>query len=397
MGKVNNLLCFALLVIPCFAGTDAQCAPGALQADAKSQEERIMERSLLNAGDSARLQHLFAKARKGEKVTLAVIGGSITAGAAASKPELRYGDRIAAWWRQQFPKCTVEFVNAGIGATGSNYGALRASRDLLNHHPDFVVVEYAVNDPNLQAFAITLEGLLRQILNQPQKPAVMMVFMMTAAGNNAQEWHSKVGLHYGIPMVSYRDALWPEIFGKQMAGSDVFADEVHPNDRGHGYVAAFVTHYMETVLKTKGGRLPAIKPIPAPLLSDLYEHTHLYYGKDLQPTSNQGWVFDAPGQVWFSETPGSVFEADVEGREVNVLAFRIKGAMGHAKVQVDSQPPVVLEAWFDATWGGYTFTEPVAHHLPAGKHHVRIELLEEKAAGSTGHGFKVFGLGTAGE
>ena len=62
----------------------------------------------------------------------------------------------------QFPKATVKFVNAGIGATGSNYGALRAERDLLSHQPDFVVVEYAVNDGNAAAFAATLEGLLRR-------------------------------------------------------------------------------------------------------------------------------------------------------------------------------------------------------------------------------------------
>ena len=34
---------------------------------------------------------------------------------------------------------------------------------------------------------------------------------MNNAGGNAQEWHGKVGEHYGLPMVSFRDALWPEV------------------------------------------------------------------------------------------------------------------------------------------------------------------------------------------
>jgi hypothetical protein len=39
------------------------------------------------------------------------------------------------------------------------------------------VVEYAVNDPNTQASAETLEGLIRQILPQTNHPAVLLLFM----------------------------------------------------------------------------------------------------------------------------------------------------------------------------------------------------------------------------
>ncbi|MBT7166990.1 MAG: SGNH/GDSL hydrolase family protein, partial [Victivallales bacterium] len=79
-------------------------------------------RSLLSQGNVARIQHAMAKARRGEPVTIAVIGGSITQGARASKPQNRYGNLVAQWWRQNFPKSRIQFVNAGIGGTGSNYG-----------------------------------------------------------------------------------------------------------------------------------------------------------------------------------------------------------------------------------------------------------------------------------
>ena len=108
--------------------------------------------------DTSRLQRAFAKARRGERVTVAVIGGSITAGAMASTPEKNYGSLVAQWWRETFPKAEIRFVNAGIGATGTNYGALRAKRDLLAHRPDFVITEYSVNDPNIQAAAETTRG-----------------------------------------------------------------------------------------------------------------------------------------------------------------------------------------------------------------------------------------------
>ncbi len=258
-------------------------------------EAGLFAHSLVSPGDPARLQHTFAKARHGEPVTVGAIGGSITGGAGASQPERRYGDRVAAWWRQTFPKATIRFVNAGIGATGSDYGALRAKRDLLSHHPDFVVVEYAVNDPNTQAAAESFEGLIRQILRESNHPAIVLLFTMNQDGGNAQEWQAKVGRHYDLLMVSFRDALWPEIKAGRMRWSDVEADVVHPNDRGHEYCAHFVTQLLEQVLAALPADegLPQIKPVPQPLISDQFEHVALFEAGALKPLSNQGWTFEA--------------------------------------------------------------------------------------------------------
>ncbi len=362
-------------------------------------EAVVFSHSLVSAGDSARLQRALAKARRGETVTVGVIGGSITQGAKATKPELRYGDLVAAWWRKTFPKAKILFVNAGIGATGSNFGALRAKRDLLAQQPDFVIAEYAVNDGNTQACAETLEGLLRQILREPNQPGVVLLFTMNKAGGNAQEWHAKVGRHYGLPMVSFRDALWPEIKEKRLKWEDVEGDEVHPNDRGHEYCARFVTRVLEQVLKDlpADDRLPAIQPLPAPMLSDLFERVALFEADTLKPVANQGWAFDATRKCWKSDQPGSVAEFEVEGEVVLIMDFHVRKPMGKAKVQVDDLPPVVRDAWFDQTWGGYRQTSELARGLKPGKHRVRIELLAEKNPQSDGHEFRLLGLGAAGK
>ena len=47
--------------------------------------DAVRARALVSAGDTARIQHALAKARRGEAVTVGVIGGSITGGASASK------------------------------------------------------------------------------------------------------------------------------------------------------------------------------------------------------------------------------------------------------------------------------------------------------------------------
>lgn len=348
--------------------------------------------------DTVRLQRALAKARRGERVTVAVIGGSITQGASASTPDKNYGSLVAKWWRDTFPKADVQFVNAGIGATGSNFGALRAHRDMLARQPDFVIAEYSVNDANVQTSAESLEGLVRQVLAQPNQPAVLLLFMMSEGGHNAQEWHDKVGQHYRLPRVSFRDVLWPEIKAGRAKWDEYEADSVHPNDRGHAFAANLVTQVLTDVWKKlpPDDQLPKITPTPAPRFSDLYEHTALFEAHVLKPVKNEGFTLAADGSYWVADKPGSRIEFDVEGRTVLLMDYHLRGPMGQARIQVDERPAMVREAWFPGTWGGYRQTDEVARDLPPGLHRVSIEILPEKHAESTGHEYRLFGLGAAG-
>ena len=137
----------------------------------------IQHRGLVSLGNTARLQAVLEKARRGEPITVAAIGGSITAGGAATKDaKNRYVNRLAAWFAKNFPKATVRAVNAGIGGTNSYYGAMRLQADVLVHKPDLVVVEYAVNNMPDRAFAESYEGVLRQILRDDKDKVVLSSF-----------------------------------------------------------------------------------------------------------------------------------------------------------------------------------------------------------------------------
>ncbi len=358
----------------------------------------IIARSQVSPGDTARLGRVLAKARRGEGVTIGVIGGSITQGTKASVEAHRYGNLIAQWWRDTFPAAQIKFVNAGIGATGSNYGAMRLTRDLLGANPDFVVVEYAVNDPNVQDSAETLEGIVRQLLKQPNQAAVMLLFMMNQSGSNAQEWMAKVGAHYKLPMASYRDALWPEIEAKRLQWSDISPDEVHPNDRGMDAAARFVTVQLDAALAAlpADDKLLAVTLVPAPLFTDLYEHTALLEAAAMQPVSNAGFTYDAQRKIWKSDVPGSVIEFEIAGSSIFTMHFVIKRSMGRAKVTVDGANEKILDGWFNQTWGGFRQTNRIAQNLPPGKHRVRFEVLAQSNPGSDGHEFQIMGLGAAG-
>jgi lysophospholipase L1-like esterase len=358
-------------------------------------------RALTSEGDPVRLHRLFQAARQGGQYTFGVIGGSITQGASASTADKRYQAYVDAWLKERFPKAEWTLVNAGIGATGTNYGCLRVQRDLLSKAPDLVITEYAVNDGNTQECAETYEGLLRQILASARQPAVLMLFTMSQAGHNAQEWQTKLGRHYGLPMVSYRDLVWPEIEAKRMAWTDISPDAVHPNDVGHAFAGKLLAAPLERAL----GTVPA-EPAPAPtrelptaLLTDVYQFARLFEADDLKPEANDGWAYDATNawaKAWKATAAGSVLEFEVTGEQLFLSYWRIRGPMGRAQIIIDGGQPSVQEAWFDQTWGGYRHMVRLPMGGP-GTHRLRLELLAEKHAESTGTEFRLLCLGTAGK
>jgi lysophospholipase L1-like esterase len=273
------------------AGEAAPAAEAPAIQTAAPLGERMTARSLVGHGDTQRLQAVFAKARRGEPIVVAAIGGSITAGGAATKQaESRYVDQVAGWFRERFPACTVRAVNAGVGATNSMYGAARVQPDVLAHDPDLVIVEFAVNDFDNREFAESYEGILRQILAARPETAVMCLFFMHGRGENAQTWQQMLGRHYGLPMVSFRDAMWPEFSAGRLTWRDYYADEVHPNDTGHIAAATLLRRLLAEHLDAPKPAVPAATTsLPPPLISDRYQRCLLTQADDLTPAKAEGW------------------------------------------------------------------------------------------------------------
>lgn len=358
--------------------------------------EMLDKRAIFSTGDVSRLARVFAKARRGETITVGVIGGSITEGIAASKRTKSYAYLVVKWWRETFPAVKVEFVNAGIGSTGSDYGSLRVQRDLLSHKPDFVIVEYAINETNSQNSSETLEGVLRQVMKQKNQPAVVLLFMMHINGANAQEWFAKVGMHYGLPMISYRDALWPEIEAGRMNWTDISPDSIHPNNRGHALAARWINRLLKHALDQQVAEVSptAMPALPPPLFTDLFEYTELREADDLKPVGNNGWTYDERVHGWKTEQPGSIIEFDISGRVLFSSHVVSKGSMGRTRVTVDNGNPITLEGWFNQTWD-YLEITTIGKDLSPGQHRVRFQLLADKSDGSTGTAFYIMGLGAA--
>ena len=309
-------------------GTAGRAAP-ALAPD-------MFARSEVALGDPARLHRVFAKARRGEPVTLGVIGGSITAGALASRPDLSYAGRVETWWRRRFPATPIRLVNAGVGGTGSAYGALRAGEDLLASRPDLVIVEFAVNDGWNEG--ASYEGLLRQILALPGTPAVVCLFMMWQGGGNSQESQARIGAHYRLPMVSFRDAVWPAMAGGRLAETELLVDGVHPNDAGHEAAALFLARLFERIDQMPARSVVPAGVLPSPLISDAFQFVEWRRAAVVTPDSAGGWARRA-GEggrpAWFGSAASGPLVLSGAGTGLVVVLQREPGDPGRLRLRLD--------------------------------------------------------------
>ena len=196
--------------------------------------------------DLARLKQCMRKAQAGEELTLGFFGGSITQDSLATKHENCYAYRVFSWWKKNFPEAQLSYVNGGIGGTTSHYGVSRAVTDMLMYQPDFIVIDFSVNDEPDEFFQETYEGLVRKMLTWPSQPALLLLNnVYYDTGKNAQEYHNKVGEWYQIPYVSIRDTVYKRMKAGEFSREEITPDGLHPNDLGHGLVAAEITSFLE--------------------------------------------------------------------------------------------------------------------------------------------------------
>ncbi len=219
----------------------------------------MLEKSLMQTGNNARLKRVIDKARRGEDVTVAFIGGSITQGAGAIPINT---ECYAYKTFKGFCELTgrgleenVHYVKAGVGGTPSELGMIRYETDVLEDGrvtPDLVVVEFAVNDEGDETKGECYDSLVRKILNAENRPAVILLFAVFANDWNLQERLSPVGRAYDLPMVSTRDTVVEQFYlkpgsGKVVSKNQFFYDSYHPTSVGHTVMADGILHLLQMV------------------------------------------------------------------------------------------------------------------------------------------------------
>ena len=328
---------------------------------------------VINSGSHTALIKAMDKARRGEDLCVAFIGGSITEGYSSTSHDKCYAKLIHDWWVKTFPDSTISYVNAGIGGTGSDYGAARVGRDVLTHAPDVVFVDFTVNDAANEFYFETYEGLLRQILLSAQHPAVVLLhFVQYDSGVSAQQWHLKLGKHYALPCISCVDSIYKKLKDGLIEASLFTQDMLHPNDTGHKMIADMVTEFLSDVAAEPGGEA-ADADIPAPLSPNAWEKAVCLQNKDceaylagfVKDTKEKEYPADHFRGGWSGRKAGDEIVFKLNCSEISVQIRRTvkrPAPVAVAVVDGDEENAVMLDANFDQDWGDCLSVIPVMRH-----------------------------------
>ncbi|MAX23496.1 MAG: hypothetical protein CMJ19_03240 [Phycisphaeraceae bacterium] len=349
------------------------------------------QRALIDSTQQIRLARLLRKVQNKEPITYGAIGGSITAGAHA-QPDQAYAPLLGKWLNEQTP---TQFINAGIGASNSLFGTFRVAKDLLCHQPDLITVEFAVNDANNPNIEPAFEALIRQCLAIPNLPLVVLIFTMRRDGHNVQHIHIPIGKHYDVPMLSYRDALYPLITEGKLTWEDLSPDEVHPNDAGHHYIFQLLKRYLQTPIN---GDIATRNTPDLPAFLDARTSQHIGQVLDatqLKCVSNSGWQ-QGPHKGgytgWQTNNVGAMLTLQFTGKLAYIGYQKYAGDFGQVQVTLDDKPVSILDGFYEKPiiqeWaGGHTVVDLLACDMPNQTHTLTLELLNQTHPDSRGHAF----------
>lgn len=209
----------------------------------------MISHSVTKTGNNFRLKKAISKARAGDDVTIAFIGGSITQGAGAVPINTGcYAYKAFKGFCDLTGKGTdenIHYVKAGVGGTPSELGMIRYEADVLDNGkitPDIVIVEFAVNDAGDETGGRCYDSLVRKIYDGPGKPAVILLFAVFQDDFNLEERLSPVGEAYNLPMVSTKQCVTNQFYkkpgqGRVVSKNQFFYDCFHPTNMGHTIMA----------------------------------------------------------------------------------------------------------------------------------------------------------------
>lgn len=364
----------------------------------KLTEEEIyklmVERSLITTGNETRMANVLDRAAKGEEITVAYIGGSITEGYHDNltlAEDEKWAKMTNNWLSEQYPEATFNYVNAGLSGTPSILGNIRLERDVLASEPDIVFVEFAVNDGDGTAYHNAYESMIRTLLTQDRDIAVVLLFTIVANGHTCQEYMSRIGENYGLPMISLPNSLWVEMQEGRMTWEDYSGDQSHPHVEGGKYIRDFIIYYFEQVMDgAETGEVD--KTLPESVYNGDYmnmsflESTNLDVGLegfteyDTHSWFNDGWFYKG--------SDGARMSFQVNCKKL-AMVYKVNNSnvYGDAQVYIDGEHYMTVSSNTESGWNNPELTYIINNNESAAH---TVEIVVE---GGTPCCFYVLGFG----
>ncbi len=286
------------------------------------------------------LTNSYLKFTKDKTGRVAFLGGSIT-----QNPGWR--EMICKYLTERFPETKLDFVNAGIGSTGSTPGAFRLASDVLARGEiDLLFEEAAVND-RTNSFDSTacirgMEGIVSHA--RSAGPFLDIVLMYFVDPEKIKDYncgkvpyeikaHDKVARHYNLPTINLAKEVTDRINNGELSWEKDFVD-AHPSPFGQELYYQSIRAFLENCWKkaeNQSNRLPHKLPV----LIDKYSYVDARYVDIRKAKPNEGWTFEenwSPSNnlilhkmcknvpVLTSASPGAMVEFRFKGRAIGICA-----------------------------------------------------------------------------
>lgn len=293
------------------------------------------------------------------QLTVGYLGGSLTEGTGASDAgTASWRARTTAWLARRYPDAAIREINAGIGGTGSDYGACRCGSDLLAGNPDLVFVEFAVNDGDKDPRRVSrsMEGIVRQVLRH--NPLTDIVFIYTTNKNFGERSYpggrlcesiaesGKIARHYGIPEINVGKTLWQRIADGRETWATLTTDTTHPTDRGYALYAEQVTDYLKRHLDIPEAP-PSEKALPEPLNRNPFENARAVEARriadeDWTEETDRSWGGER--RIVVSSRPGAEARFAFHGSAVGA-SWVVDADSGRIECVIDGRASVTVSAF----------------------------------------------------
>lgn len=351
--------------------------------------------------------NVFQKLQAGKPVKIAYLGGSITA-------QNGWRPKTLGWFRSQFPKAKVDEINAAIGGTGSDLGVYRLRHDVLQHKPDLLFVEFAVNDGGAPPERIhkSMEGIVRQTWKADPATDICYVYTLTKGmlGNLQEGKYPRAASamealadHYAIPSIH----MGLKVARLEKTGKVVFAEDkpkaarlaamkegtyyfskdgVHPyDDTGHILYLEAVARAMKEI--REAGKAGA-HALPKAFVADNWEDAGMVPLS--RATLSAGWRKLDPAQdglakrfrnrmseMWVAQNAGESVEFKFRGSDAKIYDL-LGPSCGKVSIKVNGKPQSARDRFDPYCTYHRLATMAVATGLDAGQvHTVELEVAEE--------------------
>lgn len=282
------------------------------------------------------LDNTRSRLEKDKELNVAFIGGSVTAGAGASQPNVTsWRGRTVQWFRDTYPNCTIRELNAAIGDSYTKYAVYRMDHDLLRYDYDIVFVEYAINDSswysaeNDSDTIVYFETLIRRIYEHNPKADIVIVYTIDNKLDRTLPYFStaaaqeKIAVRYDIPSVNFGRALANYVGDNGYKWEDYFTDYVHPNDIGYLYYASVLSEYLSHAL-SDDNREPTVKEkvLPSPAASHLWYDLTMLEANEIDLSASKNWALSDDGSYIVPTSPDNELILKTKGTDICIAAPR---------------------------------------------------------------------------